>query len=57
MLGVVMYIVMPYIAIYIARYVGYKLRNQLAAIDFNKHRNREIATTADGQPRYQKLHI
>ena len=53
-----MYVVMPYIAIYIARYVGYKLMgNQLTAIDFNKHRNREIATKAVGQPRYQKLHI
>jgi len=34
------------------RYVGYKLRNQLAAIDFNKHRNRECETTADGQLRH-----
>lgn len=34
------------------RIVGYKLRNQLAAIDFNHHRNREIAKTADWMPRY-----
>ncbi len=35
------------------RFVGYKLRNQLAAIDFNMYRGREIATTADGTPRYK----
>ncbi|XP_028418401.1 uncharacterized protein LOC114543734 [Dendronephthya gigantea] len=33
--------------------IGYKMRNQLAAIDFNKHRTRQVAKTLDGKPRYK----
>ena len=33
-------------------FIGYRVRNQLAALDFNHHRGRAIATTADGKPRY-----
>ena len=35
-------------------FVGYRLRNQLAALDFNHHRNRDVATTADGRPRMER---
>ncbi|CAB3991833.1 Hypothetical predicted protein [Paramuricea clavata] len=31
------------------RYVGYKLRNQLAVIDFNSHRNRQPCKNAAGE--------
>ena len=31
--------------------IGYKMQNQLAAIDFNKHRLRQVAKTADGKTR------
>ena len=41
-----------YTSIFISRFVRYRLRNQLAAIDYNLHRGREVATTADGRPRY-----
>ena len=34
------------------RFVGYKLRNLLAAIDYNKHRVRKPATNAVGEQRY-----
>ena len=35
---------------FIYRFTGYRLRNQLAALDFNHHRGRATATAADGQP-------
>jgi hypothetical protein len=41
-----------YMFYFVSRFVGYRLRNQLAAIDYNHHRGREVATTADGRPRY-----
>lgn len=34
------------------RFVGYKLRNLLAAIDYNKHIVRKPATNALGEQRY-----
>ncbi len=33
------------------RFPVYRARNQLAALDFNHHKNRAQATTADGRPR------
>jgi hypothetical protein len=36
----------------ICRFPVYRARNQLAALDFNHHKGREQATTADGQLRY-----
>ena len=38
-------------------FVGYKLRNELAAIDFNKHRDRQAAKTADGKARSVQFYV
>jgi len=34
------------------RFLGYKIRNLLAAIDFNEHRDRPVKKGPDGEPKY-----
>ena len=45
------------ISIFSFRFAGYKLRNQLAAIDFNKHTVRKLARTAVGEQRLFFMYI
>ncbi|CAB4040405.1 Hypothetical predicted protein [Paramuricea clavata] len=35
-------------------FIGYTVRNLLAAIDYNMHRERKVATTADGKERTRR---
>ena len=38
------------------RIIGYKMRNELAAIDFNEHRVREFDRKEDGSQKYRALY-